>query len=177
MRVDDARISSPCDEDWDRMHPAADGSRRFCDRCRKDVHDLSALGPEQARALLAGATQPICISYEHREGELVFAPPRSNLVPLARLARAASLSLALAACDGNEPEIAGEIVDEPLLIEQEGVRVEIPARPPAPPPPQAEPCEPEVEPKRTPRLQKTEPRRIMGGMTKPAKTAGVYVPD
>lgn len=175
MRVDDARITSPCDEDWDRMHPAADGSRRYCDRCCKDVHDLSALGPERARALLAGATQPICISYAHHEGELVFAAARSPFVPLARLARAASLSLALAACDRNEPEIAGEIVDEPLLIEQEGVRVEIPAKAPAPAPPQAEPCEPERKP--TARGKKTEPPRIMGGMTRPQKTAGVYVPD
>jgi outer membrane biosynthesis protein TonB len=167
MRVDEAAIASPCDEDWDRMHPAADGSRRFCDRCRKDVHDLSALGPEHARALLAAASQPICISYEHREGELVFASPPTPLVPLGRLARAASLSFALAACTAGAPEIAGEIVEEPPLIEQQTVHVEIPASLPTPePPPQAEPCEPEPEPK--PKPERTRGRAV--------KTAGVFYP-
>lgn len=46
------KVISPCSEDWDKMSPVDSG--RFCDKCMKNVHDLtvpgSALAPGSGKA-------------------------------------------------------------------------------------------------------------------------------
>ena len=130
MRIDEVEIESPCDEDLDRMELDPSGVERHCARCCKSVHDLSALGPERARTLLAGR-EPICISYWSNDlGEVLFeraraTPPRSksDFVPLTRLARAASLVATLSACtphgdpldEHHDPAPTQELRDESVV--------------------------------------------------------------
>lgn len=53
---------------------SGDGAARTCGRCFREVHDLSALGPGAAAALLRGArTEPVCVRFRHVAGQLVFA--------------------------------------------------------------------------------------------------------
>lgn len=173
MRVDDAPIESPCDEDLDRMRLGPGGLERHCDRCSKSVHDLSAMGPERARALLAGARQSICISYVADGGELVFDSPRpvrTDFVPLARLAQAATLVASLAACTPHGAESPMEIRESPPVIESIAAPVVIPTAPEI-----EEPCEPEPKPEIV-----SEPKRerVVGRIPVKGqyKTAGVYMP-
>ncbi|MFV8749149.1 hypothetical protein ACNOYE_01215 [Nannocystaceae bacterium ST9] len=172
MKVSEAPIERPCDEDWDRMHLDPSGLERFCDRCSKTVHDLSALGPERARALLAGAREPICIAYVgDRRGRIVFeSRPESGFVPLARLAQAASLVASLSGCTSHADVEPLEIEDSAPMIEASSVPppVVIPSQPPPPP---EQPCEPEVD---EPAV-KPEPKPIREPLVKGRyKTAGVY---
>jgi hypothetical protein len=183
MRADDAPIESPCDEDLDRMRLDPDGLRRHCDRCSKAVHDLSAMGPERARALLAGTRESICISYTmDGEGKLLFDSPRptrpakSDFVPLARLAQAATLAATLSACTPHGEEAPMKIQDSAAekdrAIEQPAPVVIPNQAPPPPKPPEPEveePCEPQPEPK--------PDRYPVKGKRVPVKTAGVYLPD
>jgi hypothetical protein len=49
----------PCHADWDRMKPEERG--RFCESCRKPVHDLTQYTPEEADQLLTGSATPACV--------------------------------------------------------------------------------------------------------------------
>jgi hypothetical protein len=161
MRADEAPIASPCTEDLERMHLDPSGLRRHCDRCCKTVHDLSAMGPEPARALLAATREPICISYEtDRRGELVF-------VPLSRLAQAATLVASLSACvslgdDPHPKEPTAEAYYAPVHV----IPIELEPSKPASQVEEVdeaeeEPCEPTADaahaipPKRTPTRMRT----------------------
>jgi hypothetical protein len=144
MKSSEVAIASPCHEDWGAMTP--EGARRFCDRCDKHVHDLSALTEVQARALLTRPAERdagICVRYRaNAAGEIVFAPP-TNVVPIGALRRrrvaaalpaAAGLAMALAACTPHDnpdarptPTIGDrEVVGEPIA------RPEIPDAPEVP---------------------------------------------
>src|SRR5947209_4826336 len=46
--LDTLRIASPCNESWDRM--VGDERTRFCGRCQKDVHNVSAMARDEAEA-------------------------------------------------------------------------------------------------------------------------------
>jgi hypothetical protein len=97
MRRESLPIAQPCDADWEQMD--GDESVRFCHRCAKHVHNLSAMSEADARALVA--TSERCIRYTHDAGRVRFAG-RSG--PLPRLAAAAALafgSLASSACMGK----------------------------------------------------------------------------
>jgi hypothetical protein len=50
MLLENARIGTPCDADWDAM--AGDERVRFCDACGKNVYNLSALPRAEAERLL-----------------------------------------------------------------------------------------------------------------------------
>ncbi|WP_157595491.1 hypothetical protein [Plesiocystis pacifica] len=76
------------------MHLQPGGMRRFCDHCRTQVHDLSAMDEASARTFLrATEGAEVCISYvEDASGAIVFhsrAPARSSadasVVPLSRV--------------------------------------------------------------------------------------------
>jgi hypothetical protein len=104
MRATDIPIASPCGADWRTMKPS--DTKRFCEACKKHVHDLSAMTPAEARALLASPpTEGLCVRYLHdAHGDVVFrdAPlPSAMLVRAKRIAQAAAwvaLPAALAAC-------------------------------------------------------------------------------
>lgn len=117
MHSDSVKIESPCHESWDAM--AGAGARRFCGVCEKDVHDLSAMRHDEARALLTGSKQgSLCVRYtSEADGTLRF----RDLVPRASLtrfiARTAFAAVALAACapHGEAPlKGLGEAIIESL---------------------------------------------------------------
>jgi len=58
------RVASPCKERWDGM--AGDERVRFCDRCEKNVYDLSALTASQAEALLRERGESMCVRFFRR---------------------------------------------------------------------------------------------------------------
>ena len=87
-----------------------DGQKRFCDACKKHVHDLSSMSPAEARAVLdAPRSRDLCVRYLYDdEGNILFRPSY-DLVPASMLARARrfvtaagvlALPLTLNACMG-----------------------------------------------------------------------------
>jgi hypothetical protein len=73
------------------------GSARFCGKCEKVVHDLSALSERAARRLLASTSESLCVRYLHdTSGEIWFGGDPPGWVPQGRLVRAGR-SLAAAA--------------------------------------------------------------------------------
>ena len=67
--LDDVRIASPCDADWDGMKPvtADDGARaRFCGSCEKNVYDLSAMTRTDAMALIERHEGRCCVRFYQR---------------------------------------------------------------------------------------------------------------
>jgi hypothetical protein len=157
VRADEVVLESPCDEDWDRMRPEPGGRRRWCDHCERQVHDLSRMGEQAARALLREhAGRRVCITYiEDEDGEVVFAP-EPNIVPLQRLARrplaeavkvagAASVVAVLAACTPHGD--AGEAIriDDAEATQVTPTTVIPAASPSSPSTPTARSDEPEAE--------------------------------
>ncbi len=59
------RVASPCNERWDDM--TGDDRVRHCDRCDKNVFDLSALGAEQAESLLREHGTSLCARFYRRK--------------------------------------------------------------------------------------------------------------
>ncbi len=99
MRKGQLRIVNPCHEDFSKMRGPA--QRKFCDSCRKHVHDLSSMTEAQATQLLdSQGDERICVRYRYgADGRIKFRPtPRTA-------AFVAVLSLAMAACTGYaEPD-------------------------------------------------------------------------
>lgn len=55
-------IRRPCPADWSAMQ--GDQKRRFCDSCNLYVHNLSAMGSEEARTLLESTEGRLCVRFE-----------------------------------------------------------------------------------------------------------------
>ncbi len=161
VRSEDVEIASPCEEAWDAMRPEDGGRRRWCDRCDKQVHDLSQLGEAAARALLrASEGREICVAFlEDARGELVVPAPapivplarvrRRPLVEAAKLASAASVAALLGACTPQgEPDRMLRIeapADATMLVPDRLIPSTTETSPPTVvevEPPVAEPCEP-----------------------------------
>jgi hypothetical protein len=107
MHATDLSIASPCGADWRAMKPS--DKKRFCDTCRKHVHDLSAMPEDEARAVLASPPlEGLCVRFLYdAHGDVVFRPREivapSLLVRAKRLATyavAAAFPVALTACMG-----------------------------------------------------------------------------
>lgn len=83
MRSTQVHIDTPCHESWEAMDGGAE--RRFCGVCQKDVHNLSAMRLDDARALLRESQgSNLCVRYSaESDGTLRF----RDLVPTARLTR------------------------------------------------------------------------------------------
>ena len=140
MQASRIRVDEPCHEDWGAMRP--EGTKRFCDRCDKHVHDLSALTEAEAQAVLAtGDAARVCVRYlVDVEGAIVFRKP-APIVPVAALrrrpqpiVRAAAMALALAACTPHQQTV-GEM--KPVVIEEKAEPT--PAQVEIPPVPQPQP--------------------------------------
>jgi hypothetical protein len=90
-------------------------NKRFCDACKKHVHDLSAMTEEDARAALATPpAEGLCVRYLYdAHGAIVFrgAPMAPSMLVRARRFAAAALPLALAACTGS----MGEAPVQPMI--------------------------------------------------------------
>jgi len=99
MRRHELPIDEPCLEDWDTMEGNA--LRRFCRKCDKHVHNLSAMTEPQARALLRRAPG-ICVNYASTtDGQVLFAKRRA-VVRLPVLAGVGGALLAACASPGTE---------------------------------------------------------------------------
>jgi hypothetical protein len=101
-------IQNPCHEDWDAMHREA-GSRRFCEVCTKQVHDLSALTEPEAREVLVSesAKGRVCVRYTlDAAGEIEFRPRTTEAPSRWRMSLAAAgLAVGLlSGCADGEPE-------------------------------------------------------------------------
>ncbi len=173
MRIDEAPIAGPCDEDLDRMPLDGSGCARFCERCSTPVHDLSAMGPERARALLARTSESICIAYvaDHR-GELVFESARGrveNFVPLGRVLQAAALVALMSGCTPHSEAVPLQILEDAAPLEQAPIAPVIPTAKRAWSPPPVEPAVPSVDEPCEP-----EPSRTL--VKGKRKHAGVYRP-
>ncbi len=57
-------IPLPCPESWARMR--GDDRSRFCDRCKKNVYNLSSMTTEEAAAFLLGRSEPQCVRFYRR---------------------------------------------------------------------------------------------------------------
>jgi hypothetical protein len=129
----DIPIPDPCDADWDEMHDR--GTRRFCDHCTKDVHDLSSLTQAEAMALLEQKRdEHVCVRYAHHDGEVFFKDSSSPVWRLSRQLEGAKALLAAAAlvvpmlaagCDTNAPatDPTPEAVS-PITIGEDGASLE-----------------------------------------------------
>lgn len=70
--VDTLRVASPCHEKWEDM--TGDERSRFCGKCEKDVHNISALTRDEAEAFLESVTSSICVRiYQRADGTVLTA--------------------------------------------------------------------------------------------------------
>jgi hypothetical protein len=135
MRPIHLPIAEPCHEDWDAMTPRERG--RFCDRCSKDVHDLSGMTEDEAREFLRErAGTRICVNYRHHgDGRIQFRAPSRVATATATVIAAT----ALAACTPHDVPRKAASTDvqhtmgEPMPVE--GGTVQVPPELPPPPPP------------------------------------------
>ena len=55
---------------------AGGGNQRFCARCERNVHDLSAMGAGAAMSVLCGPDERLCVRFNARaNGSVVFRGP------------------------------------------------------------------------------------------------------
>ena len=87
FKLEQLQIASPCTEDWDGMH--GDAKSRFCDKCRLDVHNLSAMDRLSAEELLNNRTGRLCVRYEV-VGEKIETQPGGS--PISRWRRWGSMA-------------------------------------------------------------------------------------
>jgi hypothetical protein len=70
------KIPTPCPMDWDLMR--GDDRVRFCQRCGKDVYNLTAMNPDVVASLLTGVRERgerRCVRlYQRPDGTLTAAP-------------------------------------------------------------------------------------------------------
>jgi hypothetical protein len=84
--LDQVRIASPCNVGWTNMR--GDDRVRFCDHCRKNVYNLSAMTKQEAEALLKEKEGRLCISiFRRKDGTILTADCPVGL----RLARRAAI--------------------------------------------------------------------------------------
>lgn len=110
---DAPRIQTPCRKRWDELE--GDGARRFCHECRLHVHDGSRMTRDEARALVARATDRVCMRFELDDhGEPKFRETRrpGAWVRLARWAVSSAVG-ALAACSGAADVDSAPTASEP----------------------------------------------------------------
>jgi hypothetical protein len=63
--LDTLRIASPCKESWEGM--VGDDRTRFCKRCDKDVHNVSAMTRVEAESFLQSVSGSVCVQMFKRE--------------------------------------------------------------------------------------------------------------
>ena len=77
IRSPDLRVAFECGEDWSQFH--GQGGTRLCDRCDKQVHDLSTLTRSEATELLRRGAGQVCVRFTHDgEGRILFRSERDR---------------------------------------------------------------------------------------------------
>jgi hypothetical protein len=91
-------VVEPCSQDWDAM--GGDDRRRFCDRCRKEVHNISAMSTDEAATLLRAASDARCVRFfREPDGTVVTTDAPRTLL---RRWRAAVLAIGLWLCGSTD---------------------------------------------------------------------------
>ena len=74
IKRQDVVIESPCNANWSAMQRG--DKSRFCNACKKTVHDLAGMAQREAAVLVAKpATEDLCVRYLHDElGHVVSGP-------------------------------------------------------------------------------------------------------
>lgn len=110
MHVQDAPIGDPCGASSDVFTPNAKGD--YCHRCRKQVHDLSAMTAEAAVAFVElNRERDVCVSYwVNGNGHLEHAAPQPRSLVRPRPVHALAVATLAAAC--NTQPAAKERADE-----------------------------------------------------------------
>ena len=62
--LDNIRIASPCNADWDQMF--GNDRARFCGQCKLNVYNLSAMTREEAELLIGRTEGRLCVRYFRR---------------------------------------------------------------------------------------------------------------
>ena len=65
IHLDQLRVASPCHEAWDRMD--GDDRHRSCDRCQKNVYNISEMTSDEAASLIAQHEGKLCVRFYRRE--------------------------------------------------------------------------------------------------------------
>ncbi len=131
MKKHDLEIQEPCSEEWGEMH--GEETTRFCDKCTKNVHNISSMSRKDAHEFLANAGGSVCVVYQfdERSKDVRFAdsPIHERSVPMGQLvgakklvaAAAVALPMLLAGCDTNPDSCAPKPDFRPIdmLMEQE----------------------------------------------------------
>lgn len=106
---------------------ARGGGRRFCERCRRDVHDLIQLPEREARRVPPGA----CIrSTADRRGRLLFADALVAAPVLAGVLLAGCATASTRIVDAQPVTVIGEVPAPPVVVSAPPVQASH-ARPPA----------------------------------------------
>lgn len=75
--LDQIRIESPCEADWDSM--IGNDQIRFCSHCRLTVNNLSEMTPKVIRRLLAESNGRLCVRYYQQPSTSLSASPPTML--------------------------------------------------------------------------------------------------
>jgi hypothetical protein len=59
--LDVIQVNEPCHADWGTM--IGDERSRFCEHCKKFVHDLGALSADEAERLICSAAGTMCVRF------------------------------------------------------------------------------------------------------------------
>jgi hypothetical protein len=141
--LEEIRIAEPCNADWERM--AGDERVRFCDGCRKNVYNLSAMNRTEAEDLVREMEGRLCVRfYQRRDGTVL----TDNCPVGVRKARAwlsmqlagiaATCATLFALLPANHPAAMGNPVQRelaPFRVLNQEQRLEICGTPPTPAPP------------------------------------------
>lgn len=146
------------------MTPAGD-NRRFCARCSKHVHFLSAMSEAEAELLLAdrrAAGERICVRYQSLDDEILFQAPLTP-APFRAFAMLAGLAaMMLTGCGG--PESSLQVEDS---AEATRLWVELEPKPiipdlEQPTQPELTPCDPPKPANAAKKTRRDRPRKTMG---------------
>jgi hypothetical protein len=99
----DIRIATPCEARWDDM--VGDDRKRFCNDCKKDVHNLTAMTRAEVAAFVEAHARGACVRlYQREDGRMLTADcpvgrrrMRTRNLLVAMLGSTASAMLALTA--------------------------------------------------------------------------------
>ncbi|MDP2341543.1 MAG: hypothetical protein Q8O67_11315 [Deltaproteobacteria bacterium] len=179
--LDDIRIASPCQAEWDAMTPVdqGDGSRaRFCGSCTKNVYDLSSMTRGDALALITRHEGNCCVRfYQRADGTVLTEDCPVGLKAAFRKAhRKAAASIA--ACAGAAAAVVAFLLGaNPVSrkLEQVQTAVIVSSTPAEIDPPRvikgdmafqpiAEPVRPVVKPPKKPAVKRPPVREFMGGI-------------
>jgi hypothetical protein len=122
-------IPEPCDMAWDEMDDWS-AKARFCRRCDKSVHNLSALTEAEAHDLLERTGWQACVNFEvDDEGKVVYRKPAPSRLErqiegAMRLVAAAAVALPLAACSvPAEAPMSAPIAVSPIVVKEDTVAI------------------------------------------------------